>query len=210
MSALTCRRNVRRASGLSRKRIYALSPSSATTDPLTSTNRLVPVLFIARMMLRTLSLITAVGPLARGPTAETTASVPSTAGVMDAGSITSAVITRSFGWAGNDSRAGSRTTAVTSWPAASASSVRIVPTAPVAPKIVIFMGCPLLRKSVWSCRLPVSWREGGTRAGRPLDLLCSSYDTESLTYGIHSIVLRARHSPDRRPHVADPWRDIQG
>src|ERR1035441_6723959 len=66
------------------------------------------------MMLRTLSWMTVVGPVPRGPTAEITASAPARAGLIEAGSMTSAVTVRSRGWAGTARRAGSRTTAVTS------------------------------------------------------------------------------------------------
>src|SRR5437764_13438297 len=93
---------------------------------------------MAWMMLRTLSWMTVVGPVPRGPTADRTASAPSMAGVMDAGSMVSAVTVRSRGWAGTARRAGSRTTAVTSWPAASAWPVRAVPVAPVAPRMGSF------------------------------------------------------------------------
>ena len=98
-----------------------------------------PVLSMAWMMLRTLSAMTVVGPVPRGPTADRTALAPSMAGAMEAGSMMSAVTVRSRGWAGTARRAGSRTTAVTSWPAASAWPVRAVPVAPVAPRMVSFI-----------------------------------------------------------------------
>src|SRR5260370_1088647 len=79
------------------------------------------------------------GRVRRGRTAEMRASAPSMAGGMEAGSMTSAVTVRSRGWAGTARRAGSRTTAVTSWPAASAWLVRQVPVAPVAPRMVSFI-----------------------------------------------------------------------
>src|ERR1700747_2521659 len=94
---------------------------------------------MAWMMLRTLSWMTVVGAVPRGPTADRHAAALSMAGMIAAGSMTSAVMVRSRGWAGTARRAGSRTTAVTSWPAASAWPVRVVPVAPVAPRMVIFI-----------------------------------------------------------------------
>src|SRR5450755_415230 len=123
-----------------------LSPSSATTEPLTISSRQVPVFCMAWMMLRVLSWRSVLAPVP-GPTAEIAASAPSTAGLMAAGSRTSAVTTRSHWWAGMVMRAGSRTTAVTSWPAASACWTRLVPVAPVAPKMVSFMVVAFLRGS---------------------------------------------------------------
>src|SRR6201985_1364668 len=94
---------------------------------------------MAWVMLRTLSWMTVVGPVPRGPTADRTASAPSMAGAMKAGSMTSAVTVRSRGWAGTARRAGSRTTAVTSWAAASAWLVGGVSVAPVAAWVVSFI-----------------------------------------------------------------------
>ena|SRR5690242_10725180 len=53
------------------------------------------VLSMAWMMLRTLSWMTVVGPMPRGPTAEMTASAPVMAGTIKAGSMTSAERIRS-------------------------------------------------------------------------------------------------------------------
>ena len=72
-------------------------------------------------------------------------------GSIAAGSIMSAVRTRSPGPDATESRAGSRTTAVTSCPAASACCTRHAPTPPVAPKMVSFivLSClPLTRSRV--------------------------------------------------------------
>ena len=82
---------------------------------------------------------TVVGPVPRGPNAASTASAPATDSLIAPGSIRSAVTTRSPAAAGTDIRAGSRTTAVTWWPAARACSVKQVPVAPVAPKTVSSM-----------------------------------------------------------------------
>ena len=60
----------------------------------------------AWMMLRVLSWRSVDGPVPGGATAVSTASAPSTAGVIEAGSRTSAVTTSSRGWAGTARRAG--------------------------------------------------------------------------------------------------------
>jgi hypothetical protein len=118
---------------------------------------------MAWMMLRTLSWMTVVGPVPRGPTAEITASAPATAGVIAAGSMTSAVMVRSRGCAGTVRRAGSRTTAMTSCPAARAWLVRDVPVAPVAPRMVSFIVLAFLGSD---CRWGLPERGPALCAGR--------------------------------------------
>src|SRR6185312_10458435 len=143
------------------------------------------------MMLRTLSAMTVVGPVPRGPIEEMTASAPSRAGAIAAGSITLAVTIRSRRCTGMARRAGSRTIAVTSWPAASARPVRLVPAAPVAPKIVSFICVCLSRAQVDAVparqALGVVCREGGLFLRHRLELFRDSYDTEIITYGIDTI-----------------------
>jgi len=68
---------------------------------------------MASMMLRALSWLTVVGPAARGLWRTAQRPRPATAGLIAAGSMTSAVRMRSRWLAGVASRAGSRTTAVT-------------------------------------------------------------------------------------------------
>src|SRR3981189_1931285 len=116
---------------------------------LTTTMRRTSVVRIAWMMARVPCQAIPASDADRGPRPEITASAPSTADSSAAGSgaARSAVTTR----ASPDSPFGLRTTAVTSWPAATACSRTCRPIPPVAAKIVSFICCSLAGERYESC-----------------------------------------------------------
>src|SRR5215204_1967797 len=125
---------------------------------LTTTMRRTSVACIAWTIARVPCDAMPVSEVDRGPRPDSTASAPATADSSTAGSAAarSAVTIRT---ASPDSLFGSRTTAVTSWPAATACSRTCRPIPPVAAKIVSFIGCSLLFLFV---------PEGGGVVGDPL------------------------------------------
>src|SRR5215218_2163462 len=127
---------------------------------LTTTMRRTPVACIAWTMARVPCDAMPVSDVDRGPRPDSTASAPVTADSSTAGSAAarSAVTIRT---ASPASLFGSRTTAVTSWPAARACSRTCRPIPPVAAKIVSFIGCSLLLLFV---------PEGGGVVGDPLGI----------------------------------------
>ena len=104
------------------RRLTKLSPSGTgpTGTALTATKRRTPLASIARRIPRVVFEATGPSLRPRGPTPEIAASLPSSAARSTSGSVRpGTVATSSAGWL-TSNRAGSRTTAVTWCPAASA------------------------------------------------------------------------------------------